>query len=157
MQHYYITGNRNSKVLIPFLLIFRQSGDVLFLLYARRLRGYTATVICPRVDMAVKSITRSTGHGTNSEVQNPERRDFLGNIRNTPLMFASSRMDLDNELNRNKETRDNEDFGDGDYPALRPNYDRRAHAHHSTSSSVSVYKLQCSHSLFQISVNLFDY
>ena len=32
-----------SKVLIQFLLIFRQSGDVLFFLYARRLRGYTAT------------------------------------------------------------------------------------------------------------------
>ena len=34
-----------SKVLIQFLLIFRQSGDVLFFLYARRLRGYTATAI----------------------------------------------------------------------------------------------------------------
>ena len=33
----------NSKVSIQFLLIFRQSGDVLFFLYARRLRGYTAT------------------------------------------------------------------------------------------------------------------
>ena len=32
-----------SKVLIQFLVIFRQSGDVLFFLYARRLRGYTAT------------------------------------------------------------------------------------------------------------------
>ena len=32
-----------SKVLIQLLLIFRQSGDVLFFLYARRLRGYTAT------------------------------------------------------------------------------------------------------------------
>ena len=32
-----------SKVLIQFLLIFRQSGGVLFFLYARRLRGYTAT------------------------------------------------------------------------------------------------------------------
>ena len=32
-----------SKVLIQFFLIFRQSGDVLFFLYARRLRGYTAT------------------------------------------------------------------------------------------------------------------
>ena len=31
------------KVSIQFLLIFRQSGDVLFFLYARRLRGYTAT------------------------------------------------------------------------------------------------------------------
>ena len=34
-----------SKVLIQFLLIFKQSGDVLSFLYARRLRGYTATVI----------------------------------------------------------------------------------------------------------------
>ena len=33
-----------SKVLIQFLLIFRQSADVLFFPYARRLRGYTATI-----------------------------------------------------------------------------------------------------------------
>ena len=33
-----------SKVLLQFLLIFRQFGDVLFVLYARRLRGYTATL-----------------------------------------------------------------------------------------------------------------
>ena len=31
------------KVSIQFLLTFRQSGDVLFFLYARRLRGCTAT------------------------------------------------------------------------------------------------------------------
>ena len=41
-----------SKVLIQFLLIFRQSGDVLFFLYARRLRGYTATVMELRFFMA---------------------------------------------------------------------------------------------------------
>ena len=34
-----------SKVLMQFLLIFRQSGDVLFFLYARRLRGYAATAM----------------------------------------------------------------------------------------------------------------
>ena len=34
---------KKSKVSILFLLIFRQSGGVLFFLYARRLRGYTAT------------------------------------------------------------------------------------------------------------------
>ena len=33
-----------SKVLIQFLLIFRQFRDVLFFLYASRLRGYTATL-----------------------------------------------------------------------------------------------------------------
>ena len=32
-----------SRVLIQFLLVFRQSGDVLFSLYACSLRGYTAT------------------------------------------------------------------------------------------------------------------
>ena len=32
------------KVLVQFLLIIRQSGDVLFFHYARRLRGYTATL-----------------------------------------------------------------------------------------------------------------
>ena len=34
-----------SKVLIKFLLNFRQSGDVLFFLNVRRLRGYTATIL----------------------------------------------------------------------------------------------------------------
>ena len=51
----------------------------------------------PRVEMAVKSITDSTGHGMNGEVQNSDRRDFLGNIKNTQLMSASSRLDLDND------------------------------------------------------------
>ena len=38
-----------SKVLIQFLLIFRQSGDVLFFLYARRLRGYTETDVHDKI------------------------------------------------------------------------------------------------------------
>ena len=33
-----------SKVLIQFLVFFRQFGDVFSSLYARRLRGYTATL-----------------------------------------------------------------------------------------------------------------
>ena len=75
--------------------------------------------------MVVKVITGLTGHGTNGEVQNPDRRDFFGNIRNTPLLSASSWLDLENELNRNDETRNDEDFEDGEFPALKPNYDRR--------------------------------
>ena len=66
-------------------------------------------VVIPRVELAVKSITGSAGHGTSSEVQNLDLRDFLGNIRNTPVMSASSRLDLDNELNRNEETRNDVD------------------------------------------------
>ena len=87
-------------------------------------------VVFPRVEMAVKSMTGWAGHGTSSEVQNPDRRDVLGNIRNTPRMSASSRLDLDNELNRIDETRNDVDFEDGDFPALKPNYDWREHAHH---------------------------
>ena len=51
-------------------------------------------VVIPRVEMAVKSISGSSRHGPNSEVQNPDRRDFLGNSGSTPLMSASSRLDL---------------------------------------------------------------
>ena len=44
LQDYYMNGKGKSKVLIKFLLNFRQSGDVFFFLNVRRLRGYTATV-----------------------------------------------------------------------------------------------------------------
>ena len=50
-------------------------------------------VVISRVERAVKVITSSTEHGTNSEVQNPERRDFLEEIRITTLMSASSQLD----------------------------------------------------------------
>ena len=66
-------------------------------------------VVIPRIEMAVKTITGSTGHGVNSEVQNPDRRNFLGNIRNTSVMSASCRLDLDNEINRKDELCNNED------------------------------------------------
>ena len=46
-----------SKVLIQFLRIFRQSGDVLFFLYARRLRGYTATSAISKV-VQLKQVTK---------------------------------------------------------------------------------------------------
>ena len=83
-------------------------------------------VVIPRVAMAVRSITGSSGHGPCSEVQNPDRRDFLGNAGNTPLMSASCNTSQD----KNDETRNEENFEDGDFSVLRPNYDRRTQAHH---------------------------
>ena len=88
-------------------------------------------VVIPRVDMAVRSITGSSGHRPNSTVLNPDRRDFIGNTDNTPLKSASSRLDLNIDQERIDETRDNENFEDGDFLAIRHNYDRQAHAHHS--------------------------
>ena len=42
-------------------------------------------------------------------------------------------MDLDNELNRNDETRNGVVFEDDDFPASKHQYDRREHAHHRKS------------------------
>ena len=75
-------------------------------------------LLIPRIETAVKLITSSARHRTSSEVQNPDRRDFSETKRNTPLMSASSWLDLDNELNRNDDTRNDVDFKDGDFPAL---------------------------------------
>ena len=43
---------------------------------------------------------------------------------------CQSRLDLDIELIRNGATRNDVDFEDGYFPALKHNYDRRKHAHH---------------------------
>ena len=51
----------------------------------------------PGVEMVVRSITGSSGRGPNIAVQNLDRRDFTGNIENTPLMSASSWLDLNND------------------------------------------------------------
>ena len=63
-------------------------------------------------------------------MRNPDRKYFLGNFRETPLISASSRLDLDNDLNRNDETRNDEDLDDGQFLALKPNYDQREHVHY---------------------------
>ena len=84
--------------------------------------------------MVIRSITESSGQGLSSVVQNPDQRDFPESTENTPLMSASNRVDLNIDQGRNDEGRTVEIFEDGDLPALRPNYDRIAHAHHSPSN-----------------------
>ena len=88
-------------------------------------------VVIARVNMAVKSITGSSGNGPNGKVQNPDRRDFTGNTENTLLRSASSWLKLNIEQDEIDETRDIDNSEDGDFPSTRLNYDRRAHAHHS--------------------------
>ena len=43
-------------------------------------------VVIPRVEMAVRSITKSSRRGPNSVVQNPDQRDFTGITEKTPLV-----------------------------------------------------------------------
>ena len=88
------------------------------------------TLVLPRVEMAVRSITGSSGHGPTSIVQNPGRRDFIGNTENTLLRSVSGRLDLNFDQDKIDDTRDIENFENGDFPALRPKYDPQAHAHH---------------------------
>ena len=76
----------------------------------------------------MRSITGSSGHGPNNEVLHLDRRDFLRNAGNTPLMSACSRSESNTNQDRNDETRNEKDFEDGDFPALKPGSDRRAHA-----------------------------
>ena len=45
-------------------------------------------VVFLRVEMAVRSITGSSGQRPSSVVQNPDRRDFTGNAENTAVMSA---------------------------------------------------------------------
>ena len=89
-------------------------------------------VVIPRVEMAVRSITGSSGSGPNSIVQNPDRRYFKGNTENTPLRSASSRLDLNFDQDLLDETRVIDNSEGGDFPATTLNYDRRAQAHHNT-------------------------
>ena len=99
----------------------------------RRYDGISTAInkmVILRFEMAVRSITGSSGYGSNSEVQNHDRRDSFGIASNTSFISASSRLDLNTNQDRNDETRNEKNFEDGDLPALRPNFDQRAQSRH---------------------------
>ena len=87
-------------------------------------------VVIPRVEMAMRSITESSMRGPSSMVHISDRRDLTGNTENTPLMLASSRLDLNVDQYRNEETLNVENSEDEDFLTLCPNFYRRTHAHH---------------------------
>ena len=80
-------------------------------------------VVIPRIEMAVRSITGSSGNGPNSIVQKPDRRHFTGNTEYTPLRSASSRLDSNIEQDEIDETHEIDISDDGDFPATRIKYD----------------------------------
>ena len=73
-------------------------------------------VVIPWIEMAVRSITGSSGSGPNSIVQSPDRRDFARKIEKTPLRSASSWLDLKIEHNGIDGTPDNDNSKEGDFP-----------------------------------------
>ena len=87
-------------------------------------------VVIPRIEMGLKSITGSSRRGPNSVVQNPDQRNFWGNMEKTPLMTASSRTDSNINQYRNYETRNSENIEDADFAAFKSNYARQTCTHH---------------------------
>ena len=98
-------------------------------------------VVIPRVEMPVRSLTGSSGQEPCSVVRNPDRRDFARNTENTPPMLDSNRLVLNVNQDRDDVTRNVENFEDGDFPALKPKYDRRAHAHHNNRQFLDMENL----------------
>ena len=82
-----------------------------------------------RDEMAVRSITGSSGQGSTSVVQNNDRRDFTVNTENTQQVSASVWVGLNADQSRNGGTSNVGNFDDGDFQVIRLNYDRQAHAH----------------------------
>ena len=89
-------------------------------------------VVIPRAEMVLKSITGSSRNGPNSILQNPDRINFTENTENIPLRLASSWLDLNIDQDKIDETSDIDNSEDGDFPAKRLIYERKAHAHHSS-------------------------
>ena len=87
-------------------------------------------MVVPGFEMAVRSITGSSEHGSNNEVLYLDRRDFFGNAGNNPLMSASSQLDLNTNQDGIVDIRNEENFEHDDFSALRSNYDQRAQVHH---------------------------
>ena len=80
--------------------------------------------------MTVGSSTSSSGSGTNSIGQSPDRRVFAGNTENTPLKSASSGLYLKTQQIVMIETCNIDISEDCGFPVTRFNFARRAHSHH---------------------------
>ena len=62
------------------------------------------------VEMALSSVTGSSGHRPTRVFQKFDRRDFSGDTDNTPLMATSSRTHFKIDQNRIDETRNVKNF-----------------------------------------------
>ena len=61
----------------------------------------------------------SSGLGCKSELNNPNQRDFSGNVQETPLMATSTGLNIKHE---DDDTRFNHNIEDGYFPVLKSNY-----------------------------------
>ena len=103
-------------------------------------------VVLLRVEMAVRSVSGSSARSIsgwnqslrpNSVVQNPDQRDFSGNMENNPVMTASSRKDSNINLDRKDKTGNSESFEEGEFTALKTKHAR--FSSHSSQSRWGAY------------------
>ena len=80
-------------------------------------------VVIPRVEMAVRSITGASGNEPSNIFQKPDRSDFAGNTKTTPLKSASSRLDSKIEQDEVDDTHDFGNSEDDDFPATTFDHD----------------------------------
>ena len=90
-------------------------------------------LVIPRVELALKSANASSGRSVDSNVLEPDQRDFSGNIEGLQ-MTALSRINSRTDSNRIDETRDNITVEEGDLLVNERNIDRQTHTHHSIIS-----------------------
>ena len=88
------------------------------------------TLIIPGVELAMKSVNASSGHGIGSVVSDLDQGDFSGNIAGL-RMTPSTRINSDTDLNRIDESRGNITGEGGDLLFNERNIDRQANTHHS--------------------------
>ena len=86
-------------------------------------------LVIPRVELAMNSANARSERSADSNVLEPDQRDFLGDIKSL-RMTASSRINSHMDLNRIDETRSNITVEEGDLMVNEKNIDRRTHAHH---------------------------
>ena len=88
------------------------------------------SLIITIVELAMKSVNASSGRDPESVVLERDLTNFSGNIENL-RMIASSRMNLNTDLNGVDETRGNITVEANEWSVNEKNFDRKSHTHHS--------------------------
>ena len=88
------------------------------------------TLVMPRVEIAMRSITGSSRIGQNSVIKHSDPGDFSGSMESIPLLMVYRCTDPNISHNRSDETRKSEIFEVGDFAALKSKYYRLTHTHH---------------------------
>ena len=89
------------------------------------------------VELAVKSVRRSSGRDPGTVVFHPDQKGFSGNTRRIP-MTASCRLKSNTNLSEMNETRGSNTVEVGELPVYERSADWQTHTHHSCVNFLTV-------------------